>query len=511
MTDDAALLHAYATDGSEEAFSELVRRHLGLVYHAALRQTGGDRHRAEDVTQQVFTDLARKAAMLAKRPLLVAWLYTSARYAAVQAVRAECRRQARERKAVVLDGPEFHAESEVDWDQVRPLIDDALQTLGERDRAAVLLRFFQGCSFAEVGEKLAVTEDAARVRVNRALDKVRSSLARRGLASTSSALAVALAGQAGASVPAGLAAQVSAASLAAAATATTVALGSAAGVGVGVVSFVSTAKITGGIAAALALLSLGVAVHRSGEPQRVASAPVVHEQHSTSGATRLETPEPAKLLEEEKSYLDILKNMDDPKFYEALRKEGAQMIGRTHADVFTLLALGDEQTARLKELLADRFLETFESLALARQAEANGVTFLGALDNSVEDSELRIQKLLGEDRYERFQSLEETIPFRNQLHEVRDRLAGTPHALSPEQIESYCRVMLEEWENYPEAAQALLQIEALLPFRPAPVDDTALRVAKEILDPEQYAVFSAQKAKRGGAGGKARPTLPESF
>ena len=511
MTDDASLLRAYATEGSEAAFSELVRRHLGVVYHTALRQTGGDRHRAEDVTQQVFADLARKAAALAKRPLLVAWLHTSARYAAVQAVRAECRRQAREQKAVVLDGPGVHAEPEVDWDQVRPLIDEALQTLGERDRAAVLLRFFQGCSFAEVGEKLAVTEDAARVRVARALDKVRSSLARRGLVSTSSALAVALAGQAGASVPTGLAAQVSAACLATAATASTATLGAASGVGV--VSLLSTAKITGGITAALALLSLGVALRPSGAPQpkpkRVASAPLVHGPNPSTGA-RSEAPEPAMLMGQEDFPTNILKHMDDPKFYSELRKEGVRMIGRTHADVFELLALGDAQTARLKDLLADRFLETFESLALARQAEVNGRTFLGAIDNSMEDSELRIRELLGEERYDRFQSLEETIPFRNQLHEVRDRLAGTPHALRPEQIESYCRAMVEQWENYPEVEQAMLRIEKLLPFQSAPFDETALSVAKEVLDPEQYAVFSA-KNKRGGEGGKVRPTLPESF
>lgn len=99
MTDDAELLRRYAENCDEEAFAELTQRHLSLVYYAALRQCGGDSHRAEDVTQAVFTDLARKAKKLSLRPVLAGWLYTSTRYAAAQAVRGEARRQAREQIA----------------------------------------------------------------------------------------------------------------------------------------------------------------------------------------------------------------------------------------------------------------------------------------------------------------------------------------------------------------------------------------------------------------------------
>src|SRR5262249_50281485 len=155
----------YADENSQEAFAELVQRHLGVVYHAALRQTGGDAHRAQDVAQIVFTDLARKARAVAQRPGLVAWLYTSVRYATAHLARTDRRRQAREQKVYVMNellGEDLPAS---EWEQVRPVIDDVLHALNEREREAVLLRFFEGASFAALGAKLATSEDAARMRV----------------------------------------------------------------------------------------------------------------------------------------------------------------------------------------------------------------------------------------------------------------------------------------------------------------------------------------------------------
>jgi len=215
MNDDAELLRQYADHRSEPAFAELVRRHLGLVYHAALRQTNGDTHRAQDVAQEVFTSLARKARTLAQRPALAGWLHTSTRYAALQAVRTERRRQNREQEIYAMTDTLQSDPSGIEWERLKPFVDEALHALNERDREAVLLRFFEGRPFAEVGAKLAVSEDAARVRVDRALDKLRTTLARHGVTSTVGALAVALANQAGAAVPAGLAATVTGGALAA--------------------------------------------------------------------------------------------------------------------------------------------------------------------------------------------------------------------------------------------------------------------------------------------------------
>src|SRR5579862_2338366 len=129
MTEDAPLLRRYLDDRSEEAFTELVSRHIDMVYFAALRRVGGDRHLADDVTQRVFADLAGKASSLKSRTMLTGWLYTSTRFAAAQAMRTERRRRTREQEAHTLDG--LHATPEPGWDQLRPVIDEVMDELSE--------------------------------------------------------------------------------------------------------------------------------------------------------------------------------------------------------------------------------------------------------------------------------------------------------------------------------------------------------------------------------------------
>ena len=182
MQPDKDLLHQYARTGSEVAFAELVRRHVNLVYSAALRQVGGDAHLARDVAQSVFTDLARKAASLCRRESLTGWLYTSAHFAASKLVRAERRRREREEK--FISDPAHLPGTELDWETLRPILDSAMHGLQEIDREAVLLRYFENRPYAEVGAKLGLNENAARMRVERALEKLRSLLARRSITTT---------------------------------------------------------------------------------------------------------------------------------------------------------------------------------------------------------------------------------------------------------------------------------------------------------------------------------------
>ena len=242
MSDDAELLRRYAEQRSEAAFAELVRQHLNLVYSTALRLTRGDTHRAEDIAQVVFTDLARKAAALSHRPMLAGWLYTSTHYATAKILRTEQRRQTREQEAQVMHELLSNAAPEADWDRLRPVLDAAMRELNERDREAVLLRFFEGRGFAEVGAKLNLTENAARMRVDRALDKLRVRLSEHGVTSTAAALAIALASQAVMAAPAGLAATITGAAL----------TGAAAGGGAwAVLQFIATNKLPIGIVSAV--------------------------------------------------------------------------------------------------------------------------------------------------------------------------------------------------------------------------------------------------------------------
>lgn len=192
MHDDAELLRQYVDQRSEAAFASLVQHHLPLVYATALRRVGNDTHLAEDVAQTVFADLARKAPSLVKHASLAGWLYSSAQLASAAVVRGERRRKARELKAYSLETMATDPTTETDWTKIRPVLDTAMAELRDDDREAVLLRFFQQRSFAEVGGALRSSEEAARKRVDRALDKLRAALAKHGVVSTSAALATAL-------------------------------------------------------------------------------------------------------------------------------------------------------------------------------------------------------------------------------------------------------------------------------------------------------------------------------
>jgi RNA polymerase sigma factor (sigma-70 family) len=200
---DAQLLQRYLRDNSETAFADLVHRHFELVYSAATRQVAGDAELARDVAQTVFADLARKARSLANRHSLAGWLYTSTHFAAAKMVRGEQRRRAREQQAIAMQ--QITSSAEAGWEQLSPAIDQAMHELEEQEREALLLRFFKGCEFRAVGEAFGLSEDAARKRVERSLDKLRAILGRRGLTSTSASLAVALSVNAVSAAPVGLA------------------------------------------------------------------------------------------------------------------------------------------------------------------------------------------------------------------------------------------------------------------------------------------------------------------
>ncbi|HUR60419.1 MAG TPA: sigma-70 family RNA polymerase sigma factor, partial [Opitutaceae bacterium] len=190
--DDAQLLRAYVTDRSEDAFRELVRRHIAVVHGVARRQAGIDAHLADDVTQRVFVLLAQKAPAVAGHASLVGWLYTAARLESLRAARGEARRRNRETQAIDMNAPHDRAPGEPAWEELQPVLDDAMSQLGAADRDAVLLRYFSGRSFAEVGRALDISEEAARKRVDRAVDKLRAVLGRRAIVSTSTALCTAL-------------------------------------------------------------------------------------------------------------------------------------------------------------------------------------------------------------------------------------------------------------------------------------------------------------------------------
>lgn len=203
---DADLLRDYSRNGSEAAFTELVKRYVNLVYATARRQVG-DPHLAEEITQSVFCLLARKAGALTGQPTLAGWLYRAACFKAARAVRTEQRRRRREKEAAEMSQRDLK-DDEV-WESLSPVLDEGLNQLREKDRLAVLLRFFQRKPMREVGEALGISEAAAKMRVGRAVEQLRHYFGQRGLACSSAALTVLLAEKTAQAAPETMAATVS--------------------------------------------------------------------------------------------------------------------------------------------------------------------------------------------------------------------------------------------------------------------------------------------------------------
>jgi RNA polymerase sigma factor (sigma-70 family) len=218
MTDSQTLLVEYAENGSESAFRELVTCYINLVYGTALRLVMGDRQLAEDVTQTVFINLANKASTLPREVMLGGWLHETTFHMATKVMRAERRRKNREREAMGMNT--LQQEVRDDLRHVVPILDEAITQLGNEDRTAIVLRFFEQRDFRSVGEALGSNEDAARMRVSRALEKLHRMVTHRGLTLSVAALGAVLLATAATAAPAGLAGSVSGVALAGAASGT---------------------------------------------------------------------------------------------------------------------------------------------------------------------------------------------------------------------------------------------------------------------------------------------------
>jgi RNA polymerase sigma factor (sigma-70 family) len=187
--DDNALLRQYVESSSDEAFAALVTRHINLVYSVALRHVGNS-HNAEEITQAVFIILAKKAARLREVKALSSWLFQVTRLTANNFVRSESRRHCREQEAH-MQSILNKAETEL-WPRIAPLLDTAVAGLREKDRQAIVLRFYEGRNLRQIGLVLGASEDAAEKRVSRALEKLRNFFTKRGVTSTTAIIAGAI-------------------------------------------------------------------------------------------------------------------------------------------------------------------------------------------------------------------------------------------------------------------------------------------------------------------------------
>jgi RNA polymerase sigma factor (sigma-70 family) len=441
---DAVLLRRYLGDGDEAAFAEVVRRYVGLVYHAALRQAGGDAHAAEDIAQTVFTLAARKAASLVRHETLAGWLYTTTRYTAQVHRRREIRRIRREEELVIMHENTV-TETSQDWERLRPLIDDVLTDLSAADRDAILLRFFAGRPFAEIGARLSVSENAARMRVERALEKLHGLLARRGVASTATALGVALTTQAMASAPAGLAVSVTGAALAGSATA-----------GAWVTAGIFVMKTKTIVLGSVALFAAGVAVFQYNQAQNAEVLLAVANRDRDALRERLRDAPPTIAVGTGKTMgaPSVVKAglnapassaapSSNPQRPPITIKMGKVVPGRDQSldsqyrPLYRVLGLTDEQSAKFKAIMVEN---ARRNEALMEAAKGKNPKIDPAVQRAIDDqtnSELiaAIRAEFGESAVEAMDRHERTIPFRGPLDDLAKSLFYTDTPLTAAQAE----------------------------------------------------------------------------
>jgi RNA polymerase sigma factor (sigma-70 family) len=486
MTDDGQLLQQYTRDRSESAFGELVARHIDLVYSVALRVAGGDSHLAQDVTQSVFLDLARKAPGLPRDAILAGWLCRHAWFTAAKSVRAERRRKTREQTAMEMRALDDNTGSP--WELIAPHLDEGLNQLSASDRDAIVLRFFKRQDFRVIGTALGVSEDAAQKRVSRALEKLRGVLSKRGATLTATALASALTAEAIVAAPAGLAISVTATALAGAAKV---------GTGLSLTTIKTLAMTKLQISMVGVILMAGLATplllqHQSLKRMREEGNRLREEtvslQQQTSQIDQLaaenqrlsnllaraggsQTPKPEQLGEllrlrgeatrlrasaqaDSKAANPMVEMLKSPAGKEmmkaSMRTEGLA-VARSYAKLFAELHLTPEQTASMKDLMINRTMASADMITAAMSGQADSAQLLAqAVQVKADQAAIdgQIKQLLGDDNYTQYQAYGKTLPERMVVTQVADQLADSPMAVGADQEQQLFDAMVEERQNF---------------------------------------------------------------
>ena len=199
---DQELITRYATAQDQQAFAELAQRHSPWVYSCAKRLLRNSAP-ADDVTQAVFILLARKSSKLQAKSHIAGWLIRATQYCAREAMRSHARRQKHEQEAAMQQQTNSPA-SDANWQEISPVLDEAVAKLSAKDRDAVLLHFYQGLSLSELASTLGTGEEAARKRVQRAVEKLRKILARKGISASATGLALVMTESVTQAAPAGV-------------------------------------------------------------------------------------------------------------------------------------------------------------------------------------------------------------------------------------------------------------------------------------------------------------------
>ena len=496
MSDGHQLLADYVNSGSETAFAELVARYVDLVYSSALRLVNNDAHRAEDVTQTVFADLARAARSLSPNVMLGGWLHRHTCFVASKTMRAERRRQAREQIAVEMNSNEDHSGAELA--SLAPILDDAINHLATEDRAAILLRFFEQRDFRSVGQALGSSEEAARKRVSRALEKLQLLLGKRGVALSVAALGAALTTQAVTAAPAGFAAGVAATALAGAATAGTstltvlkimtmtkakIAVVALLAAGAVTIPFVIQHQTQTKLRAENEVLQKKVAAidQLAAENQRLsnllarpapAAASVSSNDQSREvlrlrgevGRMRQEVASEAAHRTNGPSPLSGITS--NPEMQKLIREQQKAGMGMIYKDFVKRANLSTEQAEKLNNLLADHVMANVDEITTALRDHKNKEDMDKAFADQDKALQEKTQALLGPDGFTQFQDYSRNLASYLTAEQFKPMLSGDQDAKDQQSKQLY-QLMQEETQTALNNAglTADFQVVPILNFR----------------------------------------------
>jgi RNA polymerase sigma factor (sigma-70 family) len=503
MTEENLWLRAYVNSGDELAFTRFTERYIGLVYHAALRQLGNASF-AEEVAQTVFTRLARKAPALLAHDNIVGWLHSTARNAGRELRRKESRRRQRDHEGHLMHELLHQSSEPISWDQLRPVIDEALSKLNDADRTAILLRYFADLPLAVVGARLNIAENTARMRVGRALERLQVQLAKRGITSSAAALAIGLAQHTSFAAPAGLSAVVSSIAVSQAGAASV-----GAGVtAVGFLQLMATTKLSTMIAGAIAAVALGTAYQQATRAKAAETAWEVAAEQQSALLRRVETAEqkarlhtttvdattptvavvdskalqPAsssnssssQTLEEAIERL-LVSNPDLPPLF--MRQETIRFRAK-YGPFYAALSFTPEQIARFEATLADHSQATSDIriAGLAKGIKRDDPAVKKLLDQAVEQRNAQLRVVLGDAAYEQFQDYERTSNGRVLSDRLAAELYYTSHPISAGQANDMARIAsnntakttatgMAGWDKIISEAQGVLSPEQLVALR----------------------------------------------
>jgi RNA polymerase sigma factor (sigma-70 family) len=488
---DLELLQRFARDRAQDAFTELVRRHLNLVYSAALRQVRSPQL-AEEIAQSVFADLARDARKISGTGVspvssLTPWLFAVTRRTAVDVIRKESRRQLREQLAYEMN---ITNAPDASWQHIEPLLDEAVAELDEPDRAAVLLRFFENQSLRDVGQQLGVSDDAAQKRVSRAVERLREFFAKRGISVGAGGLVVVISANAVQAAPVGLAVTISAAAFAGTAVTTSTII--AATTKTIAMTTLQKTLVTATVAV---LAGAGIYQAKQAHDARVEAqtlqqqqAPLADEiqklQNNFADATnrladllaenlRLKLgSNQAELLKlrgqvgvlqakasqqtkpkREPSIAEIAKSPQMQEMMKTMKSSAAASLDKVYAKFFADLKLTPEQVSTLKQLISDKMTAGLadRGASLVGKLSSDQIRQLNDQINAekagVDD---QIRQTLGADGFAAYQAYEKTYTERSQIvgpMGFADQLTGSME-LTSDQTENLVQAMADERQRF---------------------------------------------------------------